>query len=273
MRTTGNWVMKTKFKGITSAKVYTLAALLMVLPICGQAYAASGAANPQTKAVLSPAKQAIYAADVHGSEGRYVEAAKGFEKVFATHPQAFRTTDLIHYSSVYAILGEHKKHEELARWMDNNVPMSDDPTDSERPAKAYLLNPAVTNEAMLQRALVRTQNAVATGKKNLHWFHVANGIAHYRLKQYDEARISLAKGFAKGENDENRARQSLALVYATANEFADGKPDAGNQLLADARNAVNNLPKLGDETYFKLWTDILISKMGLAEAEKLAEKY
>jgi hypothetical protein len=61
--------------------------------------------------------------------------------------------------------------------------------------------------------------------------------------------------------------RSLALGFNAMNEWKLGNRARARELMARARQELPHLPQPGSATFGADWTDVLITKMVLAEAE------
>jgi hypothetical protein len=113
-----------------------------------------------------------------------------------------------------------------------------------------------------------SEHAVASGEGEYQgFFDTSRGIALYRVGRYAEA----ARWLPKTLNHQDVLVRSLALGFNAMNEWKLDHRARAQALLAQARQEIPKLPQPGSATFGADWTDVLITKMVLAEAETVVK--
>jgi hypothetical protein len=202
----------------------------------------------------------------------YAGATKLFESVQARTPDAIDALDALKIQIVYLETGHTARFLDLVRGLTTRYTSPKVSTDAERSVKGYLIWKGATDPAILAHALEMTrfarERAVASGEGEYQgFFDTAYGIALYRLGRYGEAAKWLPGQIAHPDV----LVRTLALGFTAMNEFKLGNRASAHELMARARKEQPNLPKLGSPTIGADWTDVLITKMVMAEAEGLIQ--
>jgi serine/threonine-protein kinase len=136
---------------------------------------------------------------------------------------------------------------------------------AERTAKACLLAPASPEDTFRLAALADRAVAAGRNPELLVWFHLAQGLARYRL-----GKDALAAEALRTVRDETRASENCrttALAYLAMAESRLGDSDGAKRSLEEARTRQTmNTP---DPELPPDWHDWLISEIALREAEAL----
>ena len=229
----------------------------------------SGLAAAQTPPV-SPARAQLDEVRRLASVLDYPAAMTLFESVQAKTPDAIESLDGLKIQIVYLETGHTDKFLDLERWLIARYKSPKVSTDAERSVKGYLIWKGATDPTILRHALEMTrfarERAVASGEGEYQgFFDTAYGIALYRLGRYGEA----AKWLPGQLAHQDVLVRTLALGFTAMNEFKLGNRARAHELMSRARKEQPNLPQLGSPTIGPDWTDVLITKMVMAEAEGL----
>jgi tetratricopeptide (TPR) repeat protein len=192
-------------------------------------------------------------------QGKYREAIQAFEAVQAENPDAVTSIDGLTLAVVYASQGDDVGHENLCRSLLERFSEANSNEDRDRAAKAYLLHPGATDTALLSVVERSTRTALEEADDWLvPWVQISYGMAHHRLKQYDDANTWLSKA-AEVENPLIRA-QAVA-VHALV-ELAQGNVAAG-------RKHIEEVERIQEEPWKESWLNTAIANLSLKEAEVL----
>jgi hypothetical protein len=259
------------------ARIAPIAALVAALAVSAGAAACAGSApesapEPAGGAATTDARARLDEALRLASRLEYHAATTAFEAVRTADPDAVTTLDGLKFVVVYAEIGDLAKFEELTRWMVERHRTPEAVTDAERPVKGYLVHRTGKDPELLAHALEVTryasENAAAQGQGVYQgFFDTSRGMAEYRVGRFAEAAASLAKTL----DHESLYVRSLSLPFAAMTELARGNRTQANALLARARQEAATLPAPGTEEYGVEWTDILITRMVMEEAEAAFE--
>lgn len=236
-----------------------VASSLVALAVCGVAAAQTPPASP-ARAQLDEVQRLSSVAD-------YAGAMKLFESVKAKTPDAIQSLDGLKMQIVYLQTDNRAKFLDLTRWLIARYPAPKISTDAERSVKGYIIWKGATDPSIVSHAVEMTtfasEHAVASGEGEYQgFFDTSRGIALYRAGRYAEA----AQWLPKALNHESVLVRSLALTFDAMNEAKLGHHTQATGLLAGARQEVPKLPAPGSATFGADWTDVLITKMALAEA-------
>jgi hypothetical protein len=203
-------------------------------------------------------------------ERRYQEAIDAFEQVRAERPDAIESLDGLKLAVVHAVASSRETHGEFCRWLADRYPAPELPTDAERSVKGCVIVSGWGTADDLERAVARTRFAVdaADGQGQgdlLPWFHVSLGLAEYRAGRFDDA----SAWASRSTGDESPYIRSLALVVQAMAEHRRGDHAKSSALLDHARSVIAAFPGPGTSGYEQEWTDILVSRRVLDEAEGL----
>jgi len=215
-------------------------------------------------ATLAQARQLVI-------EGKYTDAITVFEQVRKNNPQSITPLDGDQFGAVYGMAEDPQGHMEHCKWIFNRFPLKDNtrPENAERTAKAYIICATATNKKLLSKSEDYTYFAATKGKgKYVHWFYVAHGIAHYRLKDYNESNKWLRRAL---ENSDPNIH-SLALAYQAMNIHKRGYKNKALDLLKQAENDFDKLAKPGTKEYTLHWSNVLTSQLAIEEAKALLQK-
>ena len=204
-------------------------------------------------------------------EGKYTEAIAEFEAVRKESPQSITPLDGDQFGAVYGMAKDTQGHVEHCKWLFNRFPLKDKtrPENAERTAKAYIICATATNKKLLNKSEDYTYFAATKGKgKYVHWFYVAHGIAHYRLKDYNEANKWLRRAL---ENPDPNIH-SLALAYQAMNIHQRGYKEKAKDLLKQAEADFAKLSKPGTKEYTHNWSNVLTSQLAIEEAKALLQQ-
>ena len=207
------------------------------------------------------------------SELKYAESVAAFEAVRARTPNAVTALDGLKYVVIYAEIGDMKKHEELTRWMVDRYHDPKTATDAERSVKGYVVSAGATDPALIGHAVTVTkfasERAAADGEGAYQgFFDTSRGVALYRAGQFKEAVRWLSPATAH----ESLYVRSLALPFLAMAELSlKNRIDASN-LLKRSRATALQLPTPGTDEYILQWTDTLIARKALQEAETVFAK-
>lgn len=242
---------------------FRLAVGLVALSLASSLAAAQTPAVSSARAELDEVRRLASVLD-------YAGAMKLFEAVKARTPDAIESLDVLKIQIVYLETGRTGAFLDLTRWLMDRYKSPKVSTDAERSVKGYLIWKGATDPEILAHAIRMTtfasERAVASGEGEYQgFFDTARGIALYRVGRHAEA----AKWLPTQLNHQDVLVRSLALGFNAMNELKLGHRAAANALMARARAELPNLPKLGSPTIGADWTDVLITKMVMAEAETL----
>lgn len=232
------------------------------------ALAVVGAQAP--KAPDSPARAQLDEVRRLASVLDYTGAMKLFETVQAQTPDAIESLDGLKIAIVYLETGNTAKFLDLTNWLIARYKSPKTSTDAERSVKGYIVWKGATDPTILAHAVEVTtfasEHAVASGEGEYQgFFDTSRGIALYRAGRYAEA----AKWLPKQLTHQDVLVRSLALAFNAMNELKLGNRPRANELMSRARQELPQLPVLGSPTIGADWTDVLITKMVVAEAEAL----
>lgn len=203
------------------------------------------------------------------SEGLYTQSIAAFDAIRKQTPGLIEPLDGDNMGTVYAAARDKAGHEAFCRWLFEQFPLPLRIEDAERTAKAYIIYPGADNIAMLVHAEKLTRYAAENGSGGfLPWFHVAEGIALFRLKDYDEA----AKWLAMTAENRDPSIRGLALAYSALNNLGQGKTRAARKLLKEAKKELAKLPQPGSEKYIHQWPNVLNIELAINEAEAIFEQ-
>jgi tetratricopeptide (TPR) repeat protein len=239
-------------------------AVVAFMTSCGVAVAQTPAASP-VRAKLDEVRRLASVAD-------YAGAMKLFETVKAQAPDAIESLDGLKIAIVYAQTGNTAKFIELTNWLIARYQAPKSSTDAERSVKAYIVWKGAKDPKILAHAVEMTkfasEHAVASGEGEYQgFFDTSRGIALYRVGRYSEA----AQWLPKTLNHDDVLVRSLALAFNAMNEWKLGHRARANDLMARARQELPRLPAPGSPTFGADWTDVLITKMVVAEAETVVK--
>jgi tetratricopeptide (TPR) repeat protein len=202
------------------------------------------------------------------SQRNYAAAIAAFEAIHAQQPEAIASLDGLKMVTVYAEAGDMPKFESLTRWLVQRHREPKTSTDAERSVKGYIVHRSAEDPQLLAHAVDMTrfasEQAAAHGEGEYQgFFDTSRGIALYRVGRFAEA----AEWLPKGLDHESLYVRSLALPFYAMTELARGNRTQADALMARARAEAARLPAPGTEEYGVEWTDILITKMVMQEAE------
>jgi tetratricopeptide (TPR) repeat protein len=205
----------------------------------------------------------------HASERNYDAAIKGFEAVRSGTPDDVTALDGLKMVVVYTEVGERAKSDELTNWLVDRYREPKSVTDAERSVKGYLVHSGPHDKALITHAVAMTryasQNAAAQNQGEYQgFFDTSLGIAEFRAGRFAEA----ARSLAKATSHQSVYVRSLALTFHAMAELRRGNRPAAEKLLEDARRTVASMPIEGTDEYGVEWTDVLISRRALEEAER-----
>ena len=250
-----------------------IAACLSFLFVAG--CAPSESTPPPAAAPAEPAdpRQQLDDALRLASELKYAESISAFEAIRAKTPNAVTTLDGLKYVVIYAEAGDLKKYEELTRWMVDRYREPKTATDAERSVKGYIVSAGATDPALIGHAVIVTkfasERAAADGEGAYQgFFDTSRGVALYRAGQFKEA----VRWLSTTVEHESLYVRSLALPFLAMSELSlKNRISAGN-LLKRSRGTAQQLPKPGTDEYVLQWTDTLIARKALQEAEAVFAK-
>lgn len=233
--------------------------------------ALSGSAAAQTPAV-SPVRAQLDEVRRLSSVADYTGAMRLFERVKASTPDAIESLDGLKISIVYLHTGNVAKFLDLTNWLIARYHSPKVSTDAERSVKGYIIWSGAKDPTILAHALAMTvfasDQATKSGEGEYQgFFDTSRGIALYRLGRYAEA----AEWLPRTLRHEDVLVRTLALGFNAMNEFKLGHRAKATDLLATARRELPHLPAPGSPTFGADWTDVLITKMVVAEAEQLVK--
>lgn len=202
------------------------------------------------------------------SQRNYAAAMAAFEAIQAQQPEAIASLDGLKMVTVYAEAGDMPKFESLTRWLVQRYREPKTSTDAERSVKGYIVHRSAKDPQLLAHAVDMTrfasEQAAAHGEGEYQgFFDTSRGVALYRVGRYAEA----AEWLPKGLDHESLYVRSLALPFHAMTELARGNRTRADALMTRARAEAARLPAPGTEEYGVEWTDILITKMVMQEAE------
>lgn len=220
-----------------------------------------------TRAAATP-RERLDDAQRLSSLGQYEAAAETFQTVRREQPDAITSLDGLKMAVVYAETGDLANYNDLIHWLVERYPAPTTVTDAERSVKGYIVYPRVSDPAMLAHAVEMTryagEHAAEQGQGEYQgFFDTARGVALYRIGRFDEA----ATWFPKVLDHDSVLVRTLALPFYAMTELKRGNRAHGEELLARARRAVRDLPTPDAPTYGADWTDTLIARSVLKEAE------
>ncbi len=244
-------------------RLHVVAAVFALLASCGLA--------AQTQPA-SPARARLDEVQRLASVGDYAGATTLFEAVKAQSPEAIESLDGLKIAIVYLQTGNTARFLELTHWLVARYQSPKTSTDAERSVKAYIVWKGAKDPKILAHAVEMTtfasEHAVASGEGEYQgFFDTSRGIALYRVGRYAEAAQWLPKTL---DHDDVLVR-SLALAFNAMNEWKLGHRARATELMARARQEAPKLPAPGSPTFGADWTDVLITKMVLAEAETVVK--
>ncbi|MFP6581553.1 MAG: hypothetical protein VCD00_03240 [Candidatus Hydrogenedentota bacterium] len=217
-----------------------------------------------TSAQTEDGRKLLRMASKLAGEGKYPGALRIFEQVRRDHPDSIVPLDGDMFATLYGIQGDTAGHLEHSKWMLKRFPNPKRVENAERCAKACILAPGIDDQELLRHAARLTRYAATEGKGEFApWFHVAHGMAEYRLKNYEEAVRWLEDAI---DNEEIMIR-SLALAYHTLALHGLDKPLQATESLERARAIDYKMPKVGSREFAREWSNILAFQIGLREAE------
>jgi len=226
-----------------------------------------GGAQAQTPPV-PPARAQLNEVQRLSSVADYASAMKLFESVKRATPDAIESLDGLKIAIVYIHTGHIDKFLDLTKWLGARYASPRTSTDAERSVKGYIVWKGAKDPAILAQAVAMTkfasEHAVASGEGEYQgFFDTSYGIALYRVGRYAEA----AKWLPRMLTHQDVLVRSLALGFNAMNEWKLGNHARARELMSRARQELPNLPQPGSPTFGADWTDVLITKMVLAEAE------
>ena len=196
--------------------------------------------------------------------GKWKEAAKEFGDAFKRYPEAISTSRGLHLGMLYSATGDKEAYEKFCRVFFKKPANPLFATDSERPAKAYLISPSADNPELLKLALAAAKQATAIRSRGgiALWFQLTRGMAEYRVKNYQEAR----RWLVKVSRSRAAIQKTPALAFLAMTEFHRGRKRVAKRLLAQAKAANLEIEKPSANDYGKSWNDILGAQLALKEA-------
>jgi tetratricopeptide (TPR) repeat protein len=172
----------------------------------------------------------------------------------------------LHLAVLYAWFERPAEHRELCQRLLALAETSQDPTDLERAAKAYLIYPAAAPD-LLASAAASAGKAVDCWQRNDRlrpWAELAAGIAAYRQQQYAEA-IHL---LTAAQQSDNRLIRGPALLYRSITHLRRDEPRQAEADFASAEGLVRHLPDETQLTEHLLFHDGLVSWLAYDEAKQ-----
>lgn len=198
-------------------------------------------------------------------DGKYPGAIRIFEQVRRYYPESIEPLDGDMVATLYGMTGDHAGHLEHSRWMLKRFPNPERVENAERTAKACILVGGIEDRELLEHAARLTRYAATEGTGEFApWFHVAHGIAEYRLGNYAEALPWLEKTI---DNEEIMIR-SLAIAYHALVLHHLEWPEEAQRALDRARALDYKMPKVGTRPFRREWANVLAFQIGLKEAEE-----
>jgi tetratricopeptide (TPR) repeat protein len=202
------------------------------------------------------------------SERNYTAAIQTFEAVRSQHPNDVTALDGLKMVTVYAEVGNDRMFNELSRWMVERWKTPKIATDAERSVKGYIVSRRGTDKALIAHAVEVTRfasdNAARDGEGQYQgFFDTSHGIALYRAGRHAEA----AQWLSKTLSHSSLYVRTLALPFFAMTQLALGNRAQANELMTRARAEAARLPVPGSEQYGVEWTDTLITRMVMQEAE------
>ncbi len=202
------------------------------------------------------------------SQRNYTAAIQTFEAIRSQHPNEIMALDGLKMVTVYAEVGNDRMFNELSRWMVERWKTPRIATDAERSVKGYIVSRRATDKALLAHAVEMTRfasdNAARDGEGQYQgFFDTSHGIALYRAGRHADA----AQWLSKTLNHTSLYVRTLALPFYAMTERALGNRPRAAELMAQARTEAAKLPAPGSEQYQIEWTDTLITRMVMQEAE------
>jgi hypothetical protein len=202
----------------------------------------------------------------------YAGAMKLFEAVKAQSPETIESLDGLKIQIVYLHTGNTAKFLDLTNWLIARYLSPKTSTDAERSVKGYVIWKGATDPKILAHAVEMTkfasEQAQASGEAQYQgFFDTSRGIALYRVGRYADA----AQWLPKTLNHQDVLVRSLALGFNAMNEWKLGHRARATELMAQVRRELPNLPAPGSPTFGADWTDVLITKMVVAEAETVVK--
>ena len=222
----------------------------------------------------SPAEESLSRANIEhaldlAGQGKYIESIAAFDNVRKTTPKLIEPLDGDNMGTVYAAAGDKVGHEAFCRWLFERFPLPQKVENAERTAKAYIVYPGADTIELLVHAEKLTRYAAENGSGGfLPWFQVAQGMALFRLKEYDEA----AKWLAMTSENRDPNVRGLALAYSALNELGRGHARKARKLIKQAREALEKLPSPDSEKYTHQWPNVLNIQLAIDEAQRIIEK-
>src|SRR5262245_18369466 len=228
--------------------------------------ARTGSSSAQTPPV-SPVRAQLDEVRRLSSVADYDGAMKLFESIKAKTTEAIESLDGLKIAIVYLRTGNTAKFLDLTNWLIDRYRSPKVSTDAERSVNGYLIWKGASDPKILAHALEITkfarERAVASGEVEYQgFFDTAYGIALYRLGRYAEA----ARWLPTQLDHQDVLVRSLALGFNAMNESKLGNRTKANDLLVRVRQEIPKLPQPGSPTFGADWTDVLITKMVVAEA-------
>jgi tetratricopeptide (TPR) repeat protein len=198
----------------------------------------------------------------------YARTIEAFEAVRAEDADAITSLDGLKLVVVYTEVGDFARSDELTRWLVARYRTPTTATDAERSIKGYIVSSHASDPALLAHAVdmarYASQHAAEHGEgEHQGFFDTSLAIALYRVGRFDEA----VEWLPNAIGHESLYVRSLALPFFAMTELALDNRTQAEELLQQARQTAAELPAPGSASYAIDWTDILISRMALAEAE------
>ena len=240
-----------------------IAATLVAFSLMGSLASAQTAPVSRARAQLDEVRRLASVLDYQG-------AMTLFETVKAKTPDAIESLDVLKIQIVYLETGNTPKFLDLVNWVMARYRMPKLSTDAERSVKGYLIWRGATDPKILARAVELTtfasEHAAVVGEGEYQgFFDTARGIALYRVGKYVDA----ARWLPTQLEHKDVLVRSLALAFNAMNEQKLGHTARASELMTRARLELPNLPVLGSPPIGADWTDVLITRMVMAEAEGL----
>lgn len=193
--------------------------------------------------------------------GKPADAALIQERIFATDPASMDTMGGLGLAILYAATGDKEKHRRVCEKLFHKYAKPNNPAESERPAKAYVLFPGADDPQLLRAADEASKRGLKAARGPVRtWYELSRGIVDYRMGDFSAAARMLGRPSAA----KHAGQRSLGLAYGAMVAFRLEDLEKANRLLADAERAMKQAESTGLN-----WQDVVAARVAIAEAKKL----
>jgi tetratricopeptide (TPR) repeat protein len=194
--------------------------------------------------------------------GAAAELARVLELAPHDHYAWYQTGAVLAYLNDRAAYDRYRQAL-LRRFGDTPVP-----TIAERTAKVGLLLPAGAEDGERLEGLALLAVSRGAGSGLLPFYHLAHGLAAYRLKKPHTAETAVRKALAGRAAPWNLAVPAY-LVLAMSQQQRGQTREAGESLARARQLFEEQAPRPGSEAFAGSWNDWLMCRVLLREAEAL----